>query len=183
MPSQKAFFYFLTTLGAGLFFMMIAFTMFLPVLVLAPQKFALCFTIGSLLVMSSFFVLKGPMAQLNHMITPEVNSMLPLSFLILMFETSPQIHQYCVCFQRLPFTLIFASSIFATIYVSMAMHSYLLSLVCSGFQVSAFIPDLRPCIHYPISVQSSCLISFPCSFRLLLYCTTSYPTSLEVLLG
>uniref|UniRef100_A0A0A9HS96 Vesicle transport protein n=1 Tax=Arundo donax TaxID=35708 RepID=A0A0A9HS96_ARUDO len=38
----------------------IAFTIFLPVMVIMPQKFAICFTAGCAFVMGSFFALKGP---------------------------------------------------------------------------------------------------------------------------
>lgn len=53
--------------------------------------------------------LQGPKNQLHHMLSAE----------------------------RLPFTCIFLASMGATIYVSMVMHSYLLSVVFSGIQVSS----------------------------------------------
>jgi hypothetical protein len=64
--------YFGILLAAGVFFVFIAFTMFLPVMVLVPQKFAICFTIGCALIVASFFALKGPKNQLAHMISKEV---------------------------------------------------------------------------------------------------------------
>ncbi|KAI3838329.1 hypothetical protein MKW92_033756 [Papaver armeniacum] len=90
-------------------FVFIAFTMFLPVMVLMPQKFAICFTIGCAFIIGSFFALKGPKNQLLHMTTRE----------------------------RLPFTLGFFGSMVGTIYVSMVLHSYILSVLFSVLQVLA----------------------------------------------
>ncbi|XP_002975940.2 protein transport protein SFT2 [Selaginella moellendorffii] len=111
IPSGKAITYFALLLGSGVFFLFISFTMFLPVIVLVPQKFASCFTIGCLLVMGSFFALKGPRAQFAHMISQE----------------------------RLPFTAAFVGSIVATIYASMVLHSYLFSVLFSVVQLLALL--------------------------------------------
>lgn len=111
MPSRKAIMYFVLMLAAGVFFVLIAFTLFLPVMVVMPQKFAICFTLGCLFIVGSFFLLKGPRMQLLHMISKE----------------------------RLPSTAGFVVSMVATIYVSMVLHSYLLSVVFSGIQVLALL--------------------------------------------
>ncbi|KAJ7548432.1 hypothetical protein O6H91_07G012000 [Diphasiastrum complanatum] len=111
LPSRKAITYFGVMLGAGMFFIFIAFLLFLPVIVLMPHKFASCFTIGSLLVIGSFFVLKGPRTQFFHMISKE----------------------------RLPFTAAFIGSMAGTIYASMVMHSYVLSVIFSVIQVLALL--------------------------------------------
>ncbi|MQM05432.1 hypothetical protein Taro_038243 [Colocasia esculenta] len=107
VPSGKALMYFGLLLATGVFFVFIAFVMFLPVMVLMPQKFALCFTIGCTFIIGSFFALKGPKNQLAHMSSKE----------------------------RLPFTLGFVGSMAGTIYVSMVLHSYVLSVLFSGIQV------------------------------------------------
>uniref|UniRef100_A0A7N0TVQ5 Vesicle transport protein n=1 Tax=Kalanchoe fedtschenkoi TaxID=63787 RepID=A0A7N0TVQ5_KALFE len=107
VPSGKSIIYFGVFLAAGIFFIFIAFTMFLPVMVLMPQKFALCFTIGCAFIISSFFALKGPRNQLAHMTSTE----------------------------RLPFTLGFLGSMIGTIYVSKILHSYILSVLFSVMQV------------------------------------------------
>ncbi|KAF9590752.1 hypothetical protein IFM89_038065 [Coptis chinensis] len=109
VPSGKSLMYFGILLVCGIFFVFIAFTMFLPVMVLMPQKFALCFTFGCAFIIGSFFALKGPKNQLSHMISKE----------------------------RLPFTLGFFGSMVGTIYVSMVLHSYLLSVLFSVLQVLA----------------------------------------------
>ncbi|KAM7264725.1 hypothetical protein ACFE04_002408 [Oxalis oulophora] len=109
VPSGKSLMYFGVLLAAGVFFIFIAVTMFLPVMVLVPQKFAICFTMGSALIVASFFALKGPKNQLAHMISKE----------------------------RLPFTSIFMASMVGTVYVSMVLHSYILSVLFSVIQVIA----------------------------------------------
>lgn len=40
-------------------------------LVLKPRKFAVAFTLGSLLFMGGFSVLMGPVAHFKHLISPE----------------------------------------------------------------------------------------------------------------
>ncbi|KAJ6674511.1 VESICLE TRANSPORT PROTEIN [Salix viminalis] len=71
------------------------------------HKFAICFTIGCTLIVASFFALKGPKNQLAHMFSKE----------------------------RLPFTLGFISTMVGTVYVSMVLHSYFLSVLFSVLQV------------------------------------------------
>ncbi|KAK3200079.1 hypothetical protein Dsin_023494 [Dipteronia sinensis] len=107
VPSGKALMYFGLLLATGVFFVFIAFTMFLPVMVLMPQKFAICFTLGCGFIIGSFFALRGPKNQLTHMSSKE----------------------------RLPFTLGFVGSMIGTIYVSMVLHSYILSVLFSVIQV------------------------------------------------
>ncbi|XVF77002.1 hypothetical protein PTKIN_Ptkin14bG0005100 [Pterospermum kingtungense] len=109
VPSGKALIYFGLLLAAGIFFVFIAFTMFLPVMVLMPQKFAICFTLGCGFIIGSFFALRGPKNQFVHMSSKE----------------------------RLPFTLVFIGSMVGTIYVSMVLHSYILSVLFSVLQVFA----------------------------------------------
>lgn len=109
VPSGKSLMYFGLLLASGVFFIFIAFTVFLPAMVLMPQKFALCFTLGCAFIIGSFFALKGPKNQFAHMTSKE----------------------------RLPFTLGFIGSMVGTIYVSMVLHSYILSVAFSVIQVMA----------------------------------------------
>ena len=69
MPNTQQFAYFFAFIGAGLVFMILAFSIFLPVIVIAPSKFALSFTIGSLLVMAGFAALRGLKQQASHMLS------------------------------------------------------------------------------------------------------------------
>ncbi|CAJ1960211.1 unnamed protein product [Sphenostylis stenocarpa] len=107
VPSGKSLVYFGLLLASGVFFVFLSFTLFLPVMVVMPQKFAICFTLGCGFIIGSFFALKGPKNQLTHMLSRE----------------------------RLPFTLAFLGSMIGTIYVSMVLHSYILSVVFSVVQV------------------------------------------------
>ncbi|XP_044472894.1 protein transport protein SFT2-like isoform X2 [Mangifera indica] len=79
------------------------------IMVLMPQKFAICFTLGCGFIIGSFFALRGPKNQLAHMTSRE----------------------------RLPLTLGFIGSMVGTIYVSMVLHSYVLSVLFSVIQVLA----------------------------------------------
>ncbi|KAJ4816606.1 Vesicle transport protein [Rhynchospora pubera] len=108
-PSGKALMYFGLFLASGIFFIFVSFVMFLPVMVLMPQKFAISFTLGCAFIIASLFALKGPANQLSHMTSKE----------------------------RLPFTLGFVGCMAGTIYVSMVLHSYLLSVLFSALQVLA----------------------------------------------
>lgn len=109
IPSGKSLLYFGLLLATGVFFVFMAFTLFLPVIVLVPQKFAICFTLGCGFIIGSFFALRGPKNQFYHMSSRE----------------------------RLPFTLGFVGCMMGTIYVSMVLHSYLLSVFFSVLQVLA----------------------------------------------
>ncbi|KAG5569885.1 hypothetical protein H5410_059651 [Solanum commersonii] len=125
--------YFGLFLAAGVFFIFIAFTMFLPVMVLMPQKFAICFTIGCAFIIGSFFALKGPKNQLTHMTSKEIKAPFP-SIVLAQFSA---ISLFFFRVQRLPFTALFISSMVGTIYVSMVLHSYILSVLFSVIQVLA----------------------------------------------
>jgi hypothetical protein len=72
--------YFGLFLASGIFLVFIAFTIFLPVMVIMPQKFAICFTAGCAFIIGSFFALKGPKNQLYHMISKEVLHLLSYNF-------------------------------------------------------------------------------------------------------
>jgi hypothetical protein len=66
--------YFGLFLSTGIFFVFIAFALFLPIMVLMPQKFAISFTLGCTLIMASLFALKGPANQLAHMTSKGLGS-------------------------------------------------------------------------------------------------------------
>ncbi|KAF4651941.1 Vesicle transport protein [Perkinsus chesapeaki] len=99
---------FIMFFAGGCICMMLALT-FLPMVVIAPQKFALMFTIGSCLILMSFSVLKGHAAFIAHIMSPE---------------------------KRL-FTAGYAASLVATLYAALVSKSYLLTLVFSLIQVVA----------------------------------------------
>mmetsp|Transcript_11328 Transcript_11328/g.19822 ORF Transcript_11328/g.19822 Transcript_11328/m.19822 type:complete len:243 (-) Transcript_11328:214-942(-) len=107
IPSGQQLVYFFAFLAGGGVFLLLAFVIFLPVIILSPSKFALSFTLGCLLIMVGFAQLRGWQQQLGHMFSKE----------------------------RLPFSAAYLGSIAATLYCALVMKSYLLSLLCSGLQV------------------------------------------------
>lgn len=109
MPSGSQLTYFAAFMGAGIFFVFIAVSIYLPFIIISPAKFAAAFTLGSALMMSSFFALKGPSNQLAYMLEKE----------------------------RLLFSIGYVGSIGGTLYASTVMHSYILSLVMCAIQMAA----------------------------------------------
>jgi hypothetical protein len=92
----------------------LAFGVGLPLIAFRPQKFALSFTFGSLIFMSSFCILKGPMAHLKGMLDME----------------------------RLPFTFVYITSMMATLYCTFfykGATGYILVLSASGCQLVALL--------------------------------------------
>ncbi|KAI0370879.1 SFT2-domain-containing protein [Pilatotrama ljubarskyi] len=83
----------------------------LPWIGLRPAKFALAFSLGSLLVMFGFAVLIGPINHLKHLFSKE----------------------------RLPFSIAYLASLGLTLYFSLGAHSYIGSMVCAIVQVVALV--------------------------------------------
>ncbi|KAI9435600.1 ER-to-golgi vesicle protein transport Sft2 [Lactarius indigo] len=83
----------------------------LPLLALRPAKFALSFSLGSLLVMFGFSVLIGPINHIRHLMSKE----------------------------RLPFSVAYLSSLGLTLYLALGPHSYLGSLIGAAIQVIALV--------------------------------------------
>ncbi|KAI6113605.1 ER-to-golgi vesicle protein transport Sft2 [Pisolithus croceorrhizus] len=83
----------------------------LPWLPVRPAKFALAFSTGSLLVMVGFSILIGPVNHVKHLLSQE----------------------------RLPFSVVYFSSLGLTLYFSLGAQSYLGSLVAGIVQVVALI--------------------------------------------
>ncbi|KAK9284954.1 hypothetical protein L1049_024136 [Liquidambar formosana] len=173
VPSGKSLMYFGLLLATGVFFVFIAFTMFLPVMVLMPQKFAICFTIGCAFIIGSFFALKGPKNQLAHMsskeslpflISPEASFYIGIHWqhggYHLCFHGASQLHSFCVllCFTG-PCTIILCYFLLSRricwTEVS-CFHSYLLNtemfwkvILMLGFSSYIFsLPNCYVIIHY-----------------------------------
>ncbi|KAF5345827.1 hypothetical protein D9756_010890 [Leucocoprinus leucothites] len=83
----------------------------LPMLAFKPAKFALAFSLGSILVMFGFSVLIGPINHIKHLVSKE----------------------------RLPFSLVYLGSLGLTLYFALGAHSYFGSLICGGVQIVALI--------------------------------------------
>ncbi|EIN05834.1 SFT2-domain-containing protein [Punctularia strigosozonata HHB-11173 SS5] len=109
-------------LGAAVCFFVAFLT--LPMLAIRPAKFALAFSLGSLLVMFGFSVLIGPINHIKHLISKE----------------------------RLPFTVAYFSSLALTIYFSVGVHSYLGALLCGIVQVVALVSYVLA--YFPGGIQT-----------------------------
>ncbi|KDQ17072.1 hypothetical protein BOTBODRAFT_172665 [Botryobasidium botryosum FD-172 SS1] len=84
----------------------------LPMLAIRPGKFALAFSLGSLLVMFGFAILSGPINHLKHLMSPA----------------------------RLPFTIAYFGSLFLTLFFSVGGHkSYFGAIISAIIQVIALI--------------------------------------------
>ena len=158
MPTTQQFAYFFAFIGAGLVFMVLAFSVFLPVIVIAPSKFALSFTIGSLLVMAGFAALRGLKQQASHMLSA---SRLPFTagklltacaqaqavklahcWQAVIIHSKPLNVSTCGYIQRPRCSKSdhmlasgYLTTMFGTLYAALVMHSYVMSLVCCTLQV------------------------------------------------
>eukprot|EP00611_Tribonema_gayanum_P032146 TRINITY_DN9479_c0_g2_i2.p1 TRINITY_DN9479_c0_g2~~TRINITY_DN9479_c0_g2_i2.p1 ORF type:complete len:240 (-),score=27.18 TRINITY_DN9479_c0_g2_i2:222-941(-) len=97
---------FVATLLLSAVFFVLAFFVGLPVVVLRPHKFALCFTLGSLCFMASFAMLRGPSEHIAMLCRSE----------------------------RLPFTALYVVSMLGTLHACLVMRSYFLVAVFSVLQ-------------------------------------------------
>jgi len=96
-------------LGAIACFAVAFFT--LPFLAIRPAKFALAFSLGSMLVMFGFSVLIGPINHIKHLLSKD----------------------------RLPFTFAYFTSLGLTLYFALGAKSYLGSLIGAIIQVVALV--------------------------------------------
>jgi hypothetical protein len=85
-----------------------------PILAFKPQKFALAFSLGSLLFMFGFTILSGPVAHLKHIMSKE----------------------------RLPFSVAYFSSLGLTIYFSLGPKWLLPTLIVAIVQIIALLTYL-----------------------------------------
>lgn len=96
----------------------------LPLLALRPAKFALAFSLGSLLVMFGFSVLIGPLNHLKHLVSKE----------------------------RLLFSIAYLASLGLTLYFALGAHSYIGSLLGAIVQVVALISYVL--VYFPGGVTT-----------------------------
>ncbi|TFK81934.1 ER-to-golgi vesicle protein transport Sft2 [Polyporus arcularius HHB13444] len=96
----------------------------IPMIALRPAKFALAFSLGSLLVMFGFSVLIGPINHIKHLMSKE----------------------------RLPFSIAYLASLALTLYFSLGAHSYLGSLLGAIVQVIALVSYVAA--YFPGGIQT-----------------------------
>jgi len=82
-----------------------------PALTLKPRKFAILWSVGSALFLVSWAVLMGPLVYIRHLLSGP----------------------------RLPFTVAYFGSISLTLYFAVGLHSTLLTLFSSIFQLAALL--------------------------------------------
>lgn len=111
VPTGQQLAYFFAFMAGGIFFLVLSFSLFLPIVIIAPAKFAFSFSIGSVLILGAFASLRGWQQQFQHMFSKD----------------------------RLPFSAGYIGSIAATLYTALIMHSYVFSLVCCALQVVALL--------------------------------------------
>ena len=123
-------FFLLLVIGLGLLCISL---IFLPVIIISPYKFVLCFSFGSLTILTSFLFIYGTK-----------------SYFEILFSQN-----------RFPFTLLFLASIFLGITFAWSNY-FFFSLICSIFQLVSlivftlsFIPGGRSGISFIGSMVSS----------------------------
>ncbi|GAA6022318.1 hypothetical protein JCM10207_003283 [Rhodosporidiobolus poonsookiae] len=102
---------FLLCIGGATACFAVSFFIGLPMLALKPRKFAVSFSLGSILFMVGFAVLQGPLAHLKHIFSAE----------------------------RIPFTAAYFGSLFLTLFFALVKHSYLATLLCGAIQCCALV--------------------------------------------
>ena len=106
--------------GAAVCFLVAFLT--LPLLAIKPRKFAVAFSLGSILFMGGFCVLQGPVGFFRHLVGPE----------------------------RLPFTAVYLGSLAATLYFAIGQQAYLFTLIAGLAQIAALVSFLFayfPCVE------------------------------------
>jgi hypothetical protein len=84
---------------------------YVPVLVLFPAKFAVCFSVASACSVCAVGALRGAQAQAAHMVAPE----------------------------RLVLSLAYVGALLGTLYCSLVLHSYVLTILSSVAQAAALL--------------------------------------------
>ncbi|GMR36965.1 hypothetical protein PMAYCL1PPCAC_07160, partial [Pristionchus mayeri] len=107
--TQRLFGFFLFLVGAAFCFATSAFL--LPVLLIQTRKFAALNTLGSAMLLASFVFIWGP-----------------LTYLSMLFDPSRRLVSVC-----------YLSSVFATLYSSLWLKSYIFTIVASAFQLFSLV--------------------------------------------
>ncbi|GKY92582.1 hypothetical protein MPSEU_000228300 [Mayamaea pseudoterrestris] len=139
MGYQQRFKVFCAILFLSALFFALAFFVGLPMITVRPQKFALSFTMGSLMFMFSFAILKGPKEHLMSMLQRE----------------------------RLYFTTIYVGSMLSTLYFTFSfggLRGYAMVIAASGVQLAAllwylisFLPGGAAGLKYVMAVMGHLL--------------------------
>ncbi|KAI7866827.1 Got1/Sft2-like family-domain-containing protein [Spinellus fusiger] len=98
-------------LALGIACFLLAFFLFVPLIPVFPGKFAATFTLGSLLILVSIAMLRGPWSHLCHMVSVE----------------------------RLPFTCSYLGTMGLTLYSSLGARNSILTIIFALFQMFALV--------------------------------------------
>ncbi|KAJ3407349.1 protein transport protein sft2 [Chytriomyces hyalinus] len=110
LTSWQRFIGFCATFAMASFCFMVA-LFSLPLMVISPPKFVTPFTLGSLLAICSFALIKGPRAYLKD----------------------------CLSRERIAWTIMYFTSLGLTLYFSLLLHSYLLTIVAVVIQMFTLV--------------------------------------------
>ena len=109
--------------------MLLAFFIFLPMIILRPSKFAITFSLGSALILSSLGFLRGWKAMFGSITSKErlvpTAGVFPLSTSGIYIEIDSFL---CDTFTILLCDAAYIGSLVGTMYASMVMHSYIYSI-------------------------------------------------------
>ena len=130
---NKNYKYFVVAFGAGAVLIVLSF-MFLPLVVLFPQKFCLFFSIGSLSILVSFAFLQDPTEYLKSLFIG----------------------------QNAAFSICYIVSLIISLYASVIAKLYILTLLATALQVVSLVWFV--CSKFPggmqgISMINSCVVS------------------------
>lgn len=101
----------------------ICFALAFFLIALKPRKFVLLWTLGSILFLASFAVLYGPTAYIRHLLSKE----------------------------RMPFTLVYGTSLIFTIFCAYFLKSLILSLISAIIQIVCLVAYLIS--YFPLGSQ------------------------------
>ncbi|XP_033763978.1 protein transport protein SFT2-like [Pecten maximus] len=86
-------------------------SLYIPLLLLKARKFAVLYSLGSVFVIASFSLLWGPMNHIKHLCSVE----------------------------RMPFTVAYFGTMFATLYFSLWVRSTIFTVLCAVGQILALV--------------------------------------------
>ena len=106
--TQQQYAYFFGFLGVGVLLVLLSFFVFLPMIILRPSKFAITFSLGSMLILMSLGFLRGWKSMVQGMVERE----------------------------RIGPSALYVGSLVGTLWASLVAKSYLLSIGMVGVQVA-----------------------------------------------
>ena len=114
----------------GVALMMLAIFVFLPMILFVPSKFALSFTLGSLMFLFAFAILRGPKTFVTNLLSRERLVFSSAYFGSIGASRRPSCTGCAACSRlRVPAAL--------TLFAALGLQSYLMVMISSGIQLTA----------------------------------------------